>query len=69
MDTNDYLEIQRLSTLKKVDMFDKESCLQIIRKYINEGASYCLTCDPAVRAMFVTLKEWAANRGIIKTNR
>lgn len=60
----DFLEIKRLLTLKKVDMGDKTNCQNLIRKYINEGASYCLTCDPAVRQMFLTLRTWAEGRGI-----
>lgn len=68
MTDKDLVEIKRLLALRTADMGDKDSCLRLIRTYINEGAAYCLTCDPAVRNMFKTLRDWAEGNGIIKTN-
>jgi hypothetical protein len=67
MDANDLLEIKRLCQIRVADMRDKTSALDMIRKYINEGANYCMTCDPQVRDMFLTLKKWADGNGIAQT--
>jgi hypothetical protein len=68
MTEEDLKEIKRLLNLKVVDMRDKTSCLDLINKYINGGSKWCLTCDPAVRQMFMVLRSWCENNGIIKTN-
>ena len=68
MDANDLKEIKRLLSLKQVDMVDKNSCMSLINKYINDGAKWCLTCDPAVRQMFMVLRSWCETNGVIKTN-
>lgn len=51
-------EIERLLSLKTADMRDKHSAEDLIRKYINPGAHYCMTCDPSVRQMFRVLRNW-----------
>lgn len=56
-------EIERLINLNEVDMYDKSSALGISKKYINSGASYCLTCDGSVRLMFNRLKDWWSKQG------
>lgn len=66
MDANDLLEIKRLCDIRVADMADKLSALDMIRKHINPGAAYCMTCDPQVRQMFQTLKTWANANGITK---
>ena len=68
MNVEDILEIQRLYKLTKADMVDKHSAQRLIQEYIDAGAKYCMTCDPAIRQMFKRLREWAEANGIVKTN-
>lgn len=68
IDPNDFIEIQRLCSLRGADMLDKNSAQNLINKYINNGLKWCLTCDPAVRQMFNVLKNWSRDKGIIKDN-
>ena len=62
----DIIEIQRLCSLKTADMVDKNSAQAMIRQYIDPGAKYCMTCDPAIRQMFKRLRTWSEANGIIK---
>lgn len=68
MTNEDAKEIKRLLSIRVADMVDKNSCQSLINKYINEGAKYCMTCDPAVIQMFKTLRNWATENGLVKTN-
>ena len=54
----DKIEIERLLNLSTADMRDKNSCQSIIQRYIDNGAMYCMTCDPSIRAMFKRLRGW-----------
>jgi hypothetical protein len=58
MDNKDREEFERLYKLKAADMTDKNSALDLIRRYIDAGSAYCLHCDGAIRAMFKRLKGW-----------
>ena len=59
MSNEDKNEIIRLCSLTgKVSMLDKSSAQDLIQRYINPGAKYCMTCDSSVRAMFNQLKNW-----------
>lgn len=51
-------QIERLINLNVADMVDKQLCQEIVRKYIDKGARYCLVCDPQIRLMFKRLKLW-----------
>lgn len=51
-------EIEYLVNLKAADMPEKQAVLNYIRKYINEGARFCLTCPASVRLMFSQLRDW-----------
>ena len=68
MTNEDATEIKRLLNLKVADMRDKNSCQSLINKYINDGAKWCMTCDPAVKQMFMVLRAWATENGLVKTN-
>jgi hypothetical protein len=57
----DKLEIERLLSLTTADMRDKNSCQLMIQRHIDNGARYCMTCDPAIRAMFKRLRTWYEN--------
>lgn len=65
---DDIIKIRRLLQLRTADMVEKNLAQSLIQKYINPGAKYCMTCDPAVRQMFKTLRNWAESNGIVKTN-
>jgi len=54
----DKIEIERLLTLKVAAMPDKHSAQEMIRRYIDNGAKYCMTCDPAIVSMFKRLRNW-----------
>lgn len=54
----DKIEIERLLNLTTADMRDKNSCQLMIQRLIDNGAKYCMTCDPAIRAMFKRLRTW-----------
>lgn len=54
----DKLEFERLLIIKTADMVDKHSAQNLIRTYIDNGAKYCMTCDPSIRAMFKRLRNW-----------
>lgn len=56
--SEDKKEFERLYKLKAADMKDKNSALDLVRRYIDPGAAYCLHCDPAIRSMFNRLKMW-----------
>lgn len=58
MTLEDKNEIERLLNLKVASFKDKDSAQAITQRYINPGAKYCMTCDPAVRQMFKILREW-----------
>jgi len=58
MNKEDKDEIERLLSLKIATFPDKSSAQEMIRKYINPGAHYCMTCDPAIRQMFSVLRGW-----------
>lgn len=64
IDEADKLEIQRLLKLRTANMGDKNSAQDLIRKYISEGAKWCMTCDAAIKQMFGVLRNWAAEQGI-----
>lgn len=68
MTDEDAKEIKRLLTIRTANMVDKHSCQALINKYINEGAKWCMTCDPAVKQMFQVLRNWSTENGLIKTN-
>lgn len=58
MNELDKLEFQRLYDLTTAKMLDKHSAQDLIQRYIDPGAKYCMTCDPSIRAMFRRLKVW-----------
>jgi hypothetical protein len=58
MNEVDKIEFQRIYDLTVAKMQDKHSAQDLIQKYIDAGAKYCMTCDPAIRAMFRRLKAW-----------
>jgi hypothetical protein len=55
---DDKIEIVRLLELKTASMVDKHSAQEMVRRYIDNGAKYCLSCDPSIRAMFKRLRNW-----------
>lgn len=58
MNEIDRKEFERLNTLTSAKMVDKHIAQDLIQKYIDPGAKYCMTCDPSIRAMFRRLKAW-----------
>ena len=54
----DKLQIERLLSLKTAAMPDKHLAQLLIQTYIDNGAKYCMTCDPSIRAMFKRLRTW-----------
>lgn len=58
MSNEDKLEIIRLLNLTSVNGVDKHSAQDLIQRYINPGAKYCMSCDGSVRAMFNQLRNW-----------
>jgi len=54
----DKLEIERLYSLKSFNGLDKHSAQDLIQRYIDPGAKYCMSCDGSVRAMFNRLRRW-----------
>jgi hypothetical protein len=58
MNEIDRKEFERLNTLTSAKMVDKHIAQDLIQKYIDPGAKYCMTCDPAVQSMFRRLKAW-----------
>ena len=54
----DKLEIERLLALKTASMVDKHSAQEMVRRYMDNGAKYCMTCDPSIQAMFKRLRHW-----------
>lgn len=58
MNEVDKIEFQRIYDLTVAKMQDKHSAQDLIQKYIDAGAKYCMTCDPSIRAMFRRLKGW-----------
>lgn len=58
MNEVDKIEFQRLYDLTTAKMLDKHLAQDLIQRYIDPGAKYCMTCDPSIRAMFRRLKGW-----------
>lgn len=58
MTKEDKDEIERLLALKTAAYGDKTSAQRLVQRYINPGAKYCMTCDPQIRQMFNTLRNW-----------
>lgn len=63
MSEEDKLEIIRLVELKSFNPHDKHSAQDIIQRYIDAGAKYCMSCDGAVRSMFRRLRSWWEEKG------
>jgi hypothetical protein len=55
---SDYILFEGLIKLNSMNMGQKNEMLRLVRTYIDEGASMCMTCDPQVVAMFKRLKNW-----------
>lgn len=67
MSKREFLEFERLLKLSEMDMGDKESMKALIIKFIDEGFSMCMTCDPQIRAAFKRLNHfWQLNRVIFQ---
>ena len=58
IEKNDKVEIERLLSLTTAAMPDKHLVQDLVRKYIDNGCRYCMTCDPSIRAMFKRLRTW-----------
>lgn len=58
MNETDKKEFERLYNLTSAKMLDKHLAQDLIQRYIDPGAKYCMTCDPSIRAMFRRLKMW-----------
>jgi hypothetical protein len=58
MNETDKKEFERLYNLSTAKMLDKHLAQDLIQRYIDPGAKYCMTCDPSIRAMFRRLKMW-----------
>jgi len=58
MNELDKLEFERLCNLTEANAIDKHSAQDLIQRYMDPGAKYCMSCDPSVRAMFRRLKAW-----------
>lgn len=58
MNETDKKEFERLYNLTSAKMLDKHLAQDLIQRYIDPGAKYCMTCDPSIRAMFRRLKIW-----------
>ena len=58
---SDYLIFRELLKLNSMDVGQKTEMLRLVRTYIDEGASMCMTCDPQVVAMFRRLRNWFEN--------
>jgi hypothetical protein len=58
MNETDKKEFERLYNLTTAKMLDKHLAQDLIQRYIDPGAKYCMTCDPSIRAMFRRLKMW-----------
>jgi hypothetical protein len=54
----DKKEFERLYKLTTADMVDKMSAYDLMKRYVDKDAIFCLTCDPSVSAMFKRLKGW-----------
>tara|TARA_R110000850_G_scaffold53256_4_gene127870 strand:- start:3068 stop:3286 length:219 start_codon:yes stop_codon:yes gene_type:complete len=52
------VNIERLITLKNVNMEDKKQALEIYIKYISKYNKFCLTCPSSVRILFHQLRFW-----------
>lgn len=52
----DKQEFERLLSLKKAQMQDKQSALKLLHKYDNDGLRYCMMCQASVRQMFKRLR-------------
>ena len=51
-------EFDRLTNVKRVSMYDKDSCEKLIRQYVSKDYKFCKTCDPSVRQAFTLLGNW-----------
>ena len=58
MTTDDFILIEHLLKLTSLTMGEKEHLLRLIRTYIDNGASMCMTCDPQVVQAWRRLKMW-----------
>ena len=58
MTTDDFILIEHLLKLTSLTMGEKEQLLRLIRTYIDNGASICMTCDPQVVQAWRRLKMW-----------
>ena len=58
--------IEELLTLKTAAMGEKYEVQALIKKYINNGAHYCMNCDGSVRNMFKVLRMWWGKQGNYK---
>lgn len=63
MDEFDRAEFIRLIDLVSATGVDKQSAQNLIRKYIDPTAQYCMNCPPSVQAMFRRLKGWWSEIG------
>ena len=50
--------IEFLIAAQDLNMAEKNDMLRLVKTYIDEGASMCMTCDPQVRAMWRRLAGW-----------
>jgi len=50
----------KLVEAQHLTMSQKNEMIRLVRTYIDEGASMCMTCDPQVVAMWRRLKAWWA---------
>jgi hypothetical protein len=56
-------EFIRLINLTSATGADKHSAQNLIQKYIDPTAQYCMNCPPSVGAMFRRLKGWWSEIG------